>query len=89
VVELTVIESAHRTNIERLVSEFGENYESEITELYVTQRKAEENSARITDFTPIFTYRTVRDFLMEILGEKSSERYELSSDRPVPIPELG
>ena len=63
--ELNVIESAHRTNIERLIDEFGEGYESEITELYSTQREAEESSARINDFIPIFVYRTVREVLRE------------------------
>ncbi|RLI91090.1 MAG: hypothetical protein DRO89_04645 [Candidatus Altiarchaeales archaeon] len=62
-VKLNVIESAHRTNIRRLIDEFGEDYESEIMRLYNTQRKVEERSARITDFIPIFVYRTVREVL--------------------------
>jgi len=63
--ELNVIESAHRTNIGRLIDEFGESYESEITKLYSAQREADESSARINDFIPIFTYRTVRGILRE------------------------
>ncbi len=64
--ELNVIESAHRTNIKRLAEEFGESYESEITELYSTQREADESRARINDFIPIFTYRAVREVLRGI-----------------------
>jgi hypothetical protein len=33
--------------------------------LYNSQRDAEENNARINDFTPIFVYRTVREILRE------------------------
>ncbi len=63
--ELNVIESAHRTNIRRLIDEFGGDHESEIMKLYNTQREAEERSARIIDFIPIFVYRTVREVLKE------------------------
>ncbi|OYT41252.1 MAG: hypothetical protein B6U86_02760 [Candidatus Altiarchaeales archaeon ex4484_43] len=61
--KLDIIESVHRTNIRRLIDEFGEDHESEIMRLYNTQREAEERSARITYFIPIFVYRTVREVL--------------------------
>ncbi|MBN2014232.1 MAG: hypothetical protein JW778_03540 [Candidatus Altiarchaeota archaeon] len=63
--ELNVIESAHRANIDRLIDEFGENNRDEILGLYMNQRENEESNARITDFTPIFVYRAVREALKE------------------------
>ena len=65
VAEFSVIESAHRHNIVRLIDEFGESRESRITELYNSLRDSEESTAKITDFTPIFTYRLVREALQE------------------------
>lgn len=65
VAEFSVIESAHRHNIVRLIDEFGEHRESRIIELYNSLRDSEESTAKITDFTPIFTYRMVREALQE------------------------
>ncbi|HDH41331.1 MAG TPA: hypothetical protein ENG12_02855 [Candidatus Altiarchaeales archaeon] len=64
--KLNTIERVHKTNIERLVEEFGEEQMEEINKLYNTQRSSEESNAKIRDFIPIFTYRAVR----EILGER-------------------
>lgn len=63
--EISVIEGAHRTNIERLIDEFGEDWRGEILDLYTTHRTEEENNARINDFTPIFVYRAVKEALVE------------------------
>jgi len=65
VAEFSVIESAHRHNIVRLIDEFGENRQNRVIELYNSLRDSEESTAKITDFTPIFTYRLVREALQE------------------------
>lgn len=65
VAEFSVIESAHRQNIVRLIDEFGENRQNRVIELYNSLRDSEESTAKITDFTPIFTYRMVREALQE------------------------
>jgi hypothetical protein len=65
VAEFSVIDSAHRHNILRLIDEFGESRQNRIIELYSSLRDSEESTAKITDFTPIFTYRMVREALEE------------------------
>jgi len=65
VAEFSVIDSAHRHNILRLIDEFGESRQDRITALYNNLRDSEESTAKITDFTPIFTYRLVREALQE------------------------
>ncbi len=63
------IEMAHKTNIERLLEEFGDDHEDEINRAYNTQRSFEESGAKIRDFIPIFTYRTVKELLLKDIIE--------------------
>ncbi|MCK4492281.1 MAG: hypothetical protein KAU03_06630 [Candidatus Altiarchaeales archaeon] len=54
----------HKTNIERLLDEFGGHRLEEINKVYNAQRSSDESNARIQDFMPIFTYRAVRENLI-------------------------
>jgi len=58
------LEKAHKTNIQKLLEEFGETRTEEIHNLYEYVRFSDENNARIHDFLPIIVYRTVRDSLI-------------------------
>jgi len=60
---IDVLEKAHKSNIERLLEEFGENRKKEIVETYTNMRLSAEKNAKIRDFTPIFIYRTLREAL--------------------------
>ncbi|MEA1924746.1 MAG: hypothetical protein U9M95_02650 [Candidatus Altiarchaeota archaeon] len=55
------LEQIHKTNIERLIEEFGEEHVEEIEKLYTARRSFEESDAKIRNFIPIFAYRTVRE----------------------------
>ncbi|MEA3254453.1 MAG: hypothetical protein U9Q22_01295 [Candidatus Altiarchaeota archaeon] len=61
--KLATLERVHKTNIERLVKEFGDERIPEIERLYNTHRFSDESDAKIQDFIPIFTYRAVRETL--------------------------
>jgi len=61
--ESDVAEKAHRTNIEKLLEEFGEGRREEIRYVYQNVKSENENTAKIRDFAPIFIYRAVRDAL--------------------------
>lgn len=63
--KLATIERVHKTNIKRLVEEFGDEQMDEIERVYNTHRFSDESDAKIQDFIPIFTYRTVRENLRE------------------------
>ena len=54
-------ERVHKTNIERLIEEFGQEHQVGITSLYDSMRLSTESNVKIKDFTPIFLYRTVRE----------------------------
>jgi hypothetical protein len=58
-----VLEKAHKSNIDRLLEEFGQHRKNEILETYNNMRRSTERSAKIRDFTPIFIYRTLREAL--------------------------
>lgn len=58
-----VLEKAHKSNVERLLEEFGEHRKDEILETYNDMRFSAEKSAKIREFTPIFLYRTLRETL--------------------------
>jgi hypothetical protein len=58
-----VLEKAHKSNIEKLLEEFGQNRKKEILETYNNMRYSADRSAKIRDFTPIFLYRTLREAL--------------------------
>lgn len=58
-----VLEKAHKSNIEKLLEEFGLNRKAEIVETYNNMRNSADRSAKIRDFTPIFLYRTLREAL--------------------------
>lgn len=59
-----ILEKAHKTNIERLTEEFGEEKKEKILDIYRGKRVETETSAKVNDYVPIFIYRTVRDLLM-------------------------
>jgi hypothetical protein len=58
-----VLEKAHKSNVERLLEEFGVRRKDEILETYDKMRFSAERNAKIRDFTPIFLYRTIREAL--------------------------
>ncbi len=58
------LEKAHKTNIHKLLEEFGETRKEEIHSTYDYVRFSDENNARIHDFLPIFVYRAVRESLI-------------------------
>jgi len=57
------LEKAHKTNVERLLLEFGEKRTEEIRLLYQRIRLSDERSAKVKDFIPVIAYRTVREIL--------------------------
>ncbi|MBN2250631.1 MAG: hypothetical protein JW724_00970 [Candidatus Altiarchaeota archaeon] len=59
-----VTEKAHKTNIQRLVEEFGQENGERIQYLYRNTKLSDENNARVRDFVPIFVYRAVREAFM-------------------------
>lgn len=71
----SVIEKAHKTNIEKLVFEFGESLRDKIMEVYSEVREAEEKFARISDFTPIFIYKHAREALKTELEKPEPKPY--------------
>ena len=58
-----ILEKAHKSNIERLLEEFGARRKDEILEAYNSMRHSTERNAKIQEFTPIFLYRTIRETL--------------------------
>lgn len=58
-----ILEKAHKTNISRLLEEFGDEKKEEILYLYENKRAESEQKARILDYVPIFVYRAVRETL--------------------------
>jgi hypothetical protein len=58
-----VLEKAHKSNIEKLLDEFGLNRKNEILETYNNLRNSTDRNAKIRNYTPIFLYRTLRDAL--------------------------
>lgn len=60
-----ILEKSHKTNLQRLIEEFGAGRREEICSIYSGMRDASEQQARIKDYTPIFVYRNARDCLRE------------------------
>ncbi len=56
-------EGAHGTSIAKLVEEFGQENEEEITKVYQGIRAILEKDAKIIDYVPIFAYRQVKQIL--------------------------
>jgi hypothetical protein len=57
------LEKAHKSNIERLIKEYGAHRHAEISGVYKKIRHADESTAKIRDFVPIFCYRKVKEAL--------------------------
>lgn len=57
------LEKAHKTNIERLIKEYGAHRYEEITTIYKKIRSTDEKNAKILDFIPIFCYRKTKEVL--------------------------
>ena len=57
------LEKAHKSNIERLVKEYGAHRHEEITTLYKKIRNTDETKAKIKDFIPIFCYKKTKETL--------------------------
>ena len=58
-----ILQKAHKTNIQRLLEEFGHARGEEIHRLYGKMCADCETNARIKDYSPIFVYRSVKDAL--------------------------
>jgi len=61
---LNISDRTHEANIVRLVKEFGIRKEKRIREVYQTKREFIENNSSAIDFSPIITYKKVRESLM-------------------------
>lgn len=60
-----ILQKAHKTNIQRLLEEFGDARGEEIQKVYSVVRDDCEANARIKDYSPIFVYRNVKDLLKQ------------------------
>jgi len=58
-----ILQKAHKTNIQKLLEEFGHARGEEIHRLYGKMCADCETNARIKDYSPIFVYRSVKDAL--------------------------
>ena len=58
-----VLEKAHKSNLQKLLEEFGAQRMEEIHTIYEAIKNAHEGSARIRDYVPILAYRTAKEEL--------------------------